>query len=325
VRLTQARPTDPEAHELYLKGRFHWNKGTEADLVAAIRDFESALVRDPGYAPAYAGIADAYVSLSDVYRPPYEVMPKAKAAATKALQLDETLADTHVSLANIQFDYDRDWAAAEREARRALELNPNSAGAHDLLGLYFTVLGRAAESAVETTRALELDPLSVTFTSDAGWGRLAARDYDHAIELFRKAVEIEPGFGFAHESMAIAYVQKRMCPEAIAVAEKGTQADDSPFVLATSGGVYAACGKSDRAREVLERFAGPYRSRYVCPYEIAIIHIGLGEMDDAFRSLEKGLLDRSVCIPFLKVDPRLDPIRSDPRYVELVRRLAFPP
>jgi TolB-like protein len=325
VRLTQARPIDPEAHELYLKGRFHWNKGTEADLVAAIRDFESALAKDPGYAPAYAGIADAFVSLSDVYRPPYEVMPKAKAAATKALQLDETLADTHVSLANIQFIYDRDWAATEREARRALELNPNSAGAHDILGLYFSVIGRAAESAAEATRALQLDPLSVTFTSDAGWGRLAARDYDKAIEFFRKAVEIEPGFGFAHESMAIAYVQKRMCPEAIAVAEKGTKADDSPFVLATSGGVYAACGKSDRAREVLHKLAGPYRDRYVCPYEIAIIHIGLGEKDEAFRSFEKGFQDRSICMPFFKVDPRLDPIRSDPRYADLVRRLAFPP
>jgi TolB-like protein/tetratricopeptide (TPR) repeat protein len=325
VRLTQARPTDPEAHELYLKGRFHWNKGTEADLVEAIRDFESALARNPGYAPAYAGIADAYASLSDVYRPPYEVMPKARAAATKALQLDETLADTHVSLANIQFNYDRDWAAAEREARRALELNPNSAGAHDILGTYFAVLGRAAESAAEAARCLELDPLSVVFTSDAGWGRLAARDYDHAIEFFRKAVEIEPGFGFAHEGMAIAYVQKGRCPEAIAVAEKGTQADDSPFVLATSGGIYAACGKSDRAREVLKKLAGPYRNRYVCPYEIAVIHIGLGEKDEAFRSFEKGLQDRSICMPFLKVDPRLDPIRSDPRYVELVRRLAFPP
>ncbi len=325
IRLTQARPIDPEAHELYLKGRFHWNKGTEGDLVAAIRDFEGALAKDPGYAPAWAGIADSYVSLSDVYRPPYETMPKAKAAATKALQLDETLADAHVSLANIQFNYDRDWAAAQREARRALELNPNSAGAHDILGLYFSVLGRAAESAAEATRALQLDHLSVTFTSDAGWGRLAARDYDQAIEFFRKAVEIEPGYGFAHESMAIAYVQKRMCPEAIAVAEKGTKADDSPFVLATSGGVYAACGKSDRAREVLDKLAGPYRDRYVCPYEIAIIHIGLGEKDEAFRSFEKALQDRSICVPFLKVDPRLDPIRSDPRYLDIVRRLAFPP
>ena len=324
VRLTQARSTDPEAHELYLKGRFHWNKGTEGDLVSAIQDFESALARDPGYALAFAGIADAYASLSDVYRAPYEVMPKAKAAATKALQLDETLADAHVSLANIQLIFDRDWAAAEREARRALELNPNSAGAHDLLGTYFAVLGRAAEGAAEAARSLELDPLSVVFTSDAGWGRLAARDYDHAIEFFRKAVEIEPGFGFAHEGMAIAYVQKRMCSEAIAVADKGTKADDSPFVLATSGGVYAACGKSDGAREVLEKLAGPYRNRYVCPYEIAIIHIGLGEKDDAFRSLEKALQDRSICVPYLNVDPRLDPIRSDPRYIDLVRRLAFP-
>ncbi len=241
------------------------------------------------------------------------------------MQLDESLADTHVSLANILFNYDRDWAAAEREARRALELNPNSAGAHDLLGLYFTVLGRAAESAAEATRALELDPLSVVFTTDAGWSRLAARDYDKAIEFFRKAVEIEPGFGFAHESMAIAYVQKGRCPEAIAVAEKGTKADDSPFALAMSGGIYAACGKSDRAREVLEKLAGPYRNRYLCPYEIAVIHIGLGEKDEAFRSFEKGLQDRSICMPFLKVDPRLDPIRSDPRYLDLVRRLAFPP
>ena len=289
MRLTQARPTDPEAHELYLKGRFHWNKGTEGDLVSAIQDFESALARDSGYALAFAGIADAYASLSDVYRAPYEVMPKAKAAATKALQLDETLADAHVSLANILFNYDRDWAAAEREARRALELNPNSAGAHDLLGSYFAVLGRAAESAAEAARSLALDPLSVVFTSDAGWGRLAARDYDHAIELFRRAVEIEPGFGFAHESMAIAYVQKHMCPEAIAVAEKGTKADDSPFVLATSGGVYAACGKSERAREVLAKLAGPYRNRYVCPYEIAIIHIGLGREGRSVPVARKGV------------------------------------
>ena len=323
VRLTRARPIDPEAHELYLKGRFHWNKATEGDLVAAIRNFDAALARDPGYAPAFAGIADAYVSLSDVYRAPYEVMPEAKAAATKALQLDDALADAHVSLANIRLFYDRDWSAAEREARRALELNPNSAGAHDLLATYFAVLGRGDENASEATRALELDPLSVVFTFDAGWGRLAARDYDRAIELFRRAVGIEPGYGFAHEGVAIANVLKNRCSEAIAAAEDGTRADDSPFVLATSGGVYAACGRRDSAREVLAKLAGPYRNRYVCPYEIAVIQIGLGEMDLAFKSLEKGLEDRSVCVPFLNVDPRLDPIRSDPRYPDLVRRLAL--
>ena len=324
VRLETARPVDPEAHELYLKGRFHWSKGSGSEILEAVRDFERSIAKDPAYAPSYAGLADSYIYLSDLYRPPFEVMPKAKAAATRALELDEALADAHVSLANIRFLFDRDWAGVESEARRALELKPNAAGAHDILGSYFGATGRATESAAEFDRALQLDPLSAPFRADAGWARVMARDYETAIGLFQRTVEIEPAFGFPYEGIAIARAQQARCPEAIAAAEKGTRADDSPFVLVMSGGVFAACGERERARGVLRTLAKDYRDRYVCPYEIGVVQIGLGETDDAFRSIARGIEDRSVCAPFLKNDPRMDPVRSDARYAALVKSLAYP-
>jgi tetratricopeptide (TPR) repeat protein len=220
--------------------------------------------------------------------------------------------------------YDWDWAGAAREAERALDLNPNSADAHAVKGNYFVVLGRGRESVTELNRALRLDPLSLGDNFAAGWAHYMAREYEPAIEQFRRTVEMEPSFGWAHEGLAITHVQLGRCPEAIAEAEKGANVDNSPLVLAMAGGVYASCERADAARDVLTKLAEISRTRYVCPYEIAIVQIGLGDKDEAFRYLEKGFRDRSVCMPFTKVDPRLDPIRSDPRYGELVRRLAFP-
>jgi eukaryotic-like serine/threonine-protein kinase len=326
VRLTKAKPVDPEVHELYLRGRFHWNRGTETELREAIADFERALAKDPAFAPAYSGLADAYAALSDVYRPPYEVMPKSRAAAVRALALDETLADAHVSLANVALNYEWDWALVEREVRRALELNPNSASAHDVRGLYLgIVLGRGPEALPEYRRALELDPLSLSVNFDAGWNRLMAREYDQAIGHFRRAAELEPTFGWAQAGLGVALLWKGKKAEAVAAADQALKVDDTPTVMATAAGVYAAAGRSDRAREVLARLAEISKARYACPYEVAIVHVGLGEKEEAFRWLEKGFRDRSLCMVMTRADPRIDPLRSDPRYADLVRRIGFPP
>ena len=324
ARLAKPQPVDPEVHRLYLQGRYHWNKGTEPEIRRAIELYERALARDPRSALAHAGIADAWASLTDHFLPPLETMPKAKAAAIRALELDETLAESHVALGNVSVLYDWNWSGAEIAYRRAIELNPSYAEAHLWYGHYLACVGRNAEAAAEMRKARELDPRSIAVHFNSGWTLLLAGRVDESIEMSRKAIELDPSFGFTRINLAIAYVEKGLLAEAVSEAERGTEQFDSPLARATAGSVFAAAGDRKRALRVLDELAAISGKRYVCPYEVALVHLGLGDRDEAFRWLEKGFRDRSVCMVYTKYDPRLRPLGTDPRYVDLVRRIGFP-
>jgi len=324
-RLARARPVDPQVHELVLRGRYTLsNAATEQDLRKAVSLFEQALAKDPANAAAYAGLAYCHIGFTDFYLPPWETMPRAKAAALRALEIDETLEDAHTALGGVSFAYDWNWTAAERELRRAIELNPNSAQAHDYFALYLSDVGRSEETLAEIRKARELDPLSVMIHVDAMNEFFGLHRYDEAVERGHMALELDPGNGNARAMLAIVLVQQGRLREAVAEAEKAIQSGDSPLVLATAGGVFPVAGDPGRGRRILGELAEISKKRYVCPYEIGVIHLGLGEKDEAFRWLEKGFNDRSICMQGTKQDPRLTPLHGDPRYEDLLRRLAFP-
>jgi serine/threonine-protein kinase len=323
--LTRGSPTNPEAYQLYLQGRYHWNRGTEQELKKSVEYYQQALTKDANYALAYAGLADAYSGFSDFYLAPRQVMPQAKKAAIKALEIDDTLAGAHTSLASININYDWDWSGAEREVQRAIELNPNSADAHSTYAVYLGRVGRMREFAVEIRRAEELDPLSPAIYRAGEVGYLLGRQYDRAVEQAQKAIEVQPDYFLAHTWLGVTYAQMGRLPEAVAEAEKGAQLTDSPLVHAFLGYTYAAAGKKAEARKIAEELAAKRAQRYVCPYEIGTIHLALGDRDEAFLWYEKAYEERSVCVPLMKFDPRLDAVHADPRYQDLIRRVGFPP
>src|SRR5215831_1847625 len=324
ARFEQARPVDPEVHTMYLKGRQHINMGVEKELREGIALFEQALARDPRNARSWAGLADAWTGLSDFYLPPREAMPKAREAAEKALALDDSLAEAHASLGLVYTLYDWRWADAEKELRRAITLNPGYAPAHDWYGNLLAMLGRNDEWPKESRLATELDPLSPAVHNDLGWNMVLARRPAEAVAPLRKAIEIAPDFGLPRAILAIGLAQTQHSAEALAEAHKATEVDQSPLVIAAAAGALAIAGDHGGARQVLAQLDEISRTHYVCPYEVGVVHIWLGEKDEGIRLLEKGYEVRSACMPFTKIDPRLDPIRSDPRYTDLVKRLAFP-
>ncbi len=328
AQLAGGRQVDPEVHRLTLQGRFHANQLTEEPLKKGIRYFEQAIARDPAFAPAYAGLAFAYASMSSYYLAPREVMPKAKEAALKAVQLDETLSDAHAWLGFVLTFYDWDWPAAERELKRALELNPSSADAHLVYGNYLMVMGRAAEAIEEMKRAQQLDPLSLPVRAGpagAAWVLVNARRYDEAIDQARRALEIDPKFAWAHSLLGIAYGQKGEFSRAIAAYEEGVRQDNSPMLKALLAYGYAQAGRRREAGPLLREIEDTYRTRYLCAYEIATVHLALGDKDRALEWLNKALGDRADCIPWMNVDPRLESLRSDPRFQEMLERVALAP
>ena len=324
LRLASARRVDPEAYEAYLRGRHSWEQGNEVDLKRSIEYYQQALTKDPNLALAYAGLADTYTALSDFYLPPRTVMPQATAAATKALQLDDTLAEAHNALAYIHCYYDWDWSASEREFKRALELNPNFADAHAGYAQFLAEMRRPGEARTEIIRAEQLSPFSEFAYGNGIWVGFLNRQYDEAIAQGRAGIKIDPHNASLHVSLGLAYAQKGQFPEAIAEGETGRKIDDSPLLFGFLGTIYATAGKRSEAQKVLATLKANMDRRYVCPYELGTISLGLGQKDEAFQWFEKGYQVRSVCMPILWTDPRLDSIRSDPRYQDLVRRLKFP-
>jgi serine/threonine-protein kinase len=323
-RLTSTRVVNPEAHEAYLKGRYYLNKAlTEEGIRKALEYFQQALDKDPTYAPGYAGLADCYSALPDFYLAPSETMPKAKQAAVKALELDETLAEAHNSLAFVSFIYDWDFVAAEREFKRAIELNPSEAPDHESYAIYLAAMGRFPEAMSEAKRAQELDPLSVATNAGPAYQLQWARQYDESIRQLHKVIDMEPNFWPAHMHLGLAYEGSGKFREAATELEKARQLSDSPLVLAMLGGVYAVSGRRAEAMKVLEELKKQAKQRFVCPYETGTVYVGLGETEEAFKWLEKGYQERSQCMVWTKTDPRLDPIRSDPRLADLMRRLGF--
>jgi len=326
-RLAGARAVNPEAHDAYLRGRYYWNKGERDDLEKAARYFEQALEKDPRYAPAYAGLAD-YYSVLPFYTSsqPDEVFPKAKAAVAKALELDDALAEAHGALAYIRTYYDWDWAGAEREFRRALALNPNDATLRHRYSRYLASLGRIEEALIEIKRARELDPLSLVIKANVGVIYYFGRQYDQAIEELRKVLEERPDFSTAHWGLGLAYEQKGMREQSLAEFEKAvTLSGRGTNAMASLGHAYAIWGKKREARKVLDELQGRAKKTNLSAYQIALVHLGLGERKQVMDALEKAFQERSTLLVYLKMDPRFDPLRSDPRFEDLLRRIGLPP
>jgi TolB-like protein/Tfp pilus assembly protein PilF len=326
AQLTRQRPVDPEAFQNYLRGQHFLNAATsEEDIRTAMSYFQATLARDPGSAFGHAGLANANEALADFYRAPREVIPVAEAEAAKALAVDNSLADAHAALGWAKFIYDWDWPVAEREFKRAIELNPGLAIAHDDYANFLLSFGRFDQSFAESRRATELDPLSVLVNMNRGFYYFMARDYNRAIEQEQRTLHFQPDCPNCDATLAMAYAEKGDKPHALVEAHKADRYSDSPLVRAEAGRVFAISG--DRADA--ERLAGELveltKKRFICPYEIATTYVGLGQIDEAFRWLEKGYQQRSVCMIFLKVDPRLDSIRGDPRYAALMNKVGFQP
>ncbi len=316
-----------EAYQLYLKGRFYWNKRTAEALKKATEYFNQAIEKDPSFALAYAGLADCYVVPANRL-PPREAMPKAKAAAMRALELDETLAEAHASLGRVLAAYDWNWTSAEKEYKRAIELNPSYAVAHQWYGGYFDAMGRHNEALAEEKRAQELEPLSLIINFELGVTYYYARDYDQAIEQFRKTIELDQNFPPPHYFLPAAYQQKGMYGEAIAEFKKAvplTRGSEWAPSKAGLGHVYAASGKKSEARTFLDELKHASEKEYVPANSIALIYAGLGEKDQAFAWLDKGYEQRAFQMQWLKIEPRWDSLRSDPRFQDLMRRIGLSP
>jgi serine/threonine protein kinase/tetratricopeptide (TPR) repeat protein len=320
--LTRNYTDNSEAYQLYLKGRFFWNKRTPDSVRKATEYFEQAIQKDPGFALAYTGLADSYVVPANRIEP-HVAMPKAKTAALQALAIDETLAEAHTSLARVLQVYDWDWTEAEKEFKRAIELNPRYAVAHQWYGGYLERTGRVNEAISERKLAIELDPLSTITIFELGSNYLYSRKYDQAIAQFQRALELDPDFPAAHQFLPLAYVQKGMYEEALA---KIREAPDGAGLNITGmpGYVYAVSGRISDARKELEELKRRRKTEYITAVSLAYICVGLGERDEAMSWLEKGFEERAFQMQFLKVDPRLDNLRDDPRFKELVRKIGFP-
>lgn len=324
--LVKRHTGNTEAYQLYLKGRYFWNKRTEDGYKRAIEYFEEAIEKDQGYAQAYAGLADSYAllgSMGNAVLPRSEAMPRARVAAEKALLIDETLAEAHASLAFVRMHYEWDWPGAEREFKRAIELNPSYATAHHWYAYYLMARGRTDESLAEIKRAQEIDPLSLIINTDVGEMYFFARQYDRAIEQCQKTRELDPNFDLAVRLLGWAYLQKGMHQEAITELQRAVHLSegrrDSTALL---GYAYAVVGRRDEAKKILSELKEMEKVSYVAPFEISLVYTGLNEKDQAFTWLEKAYDDRSGSLILLNADPASDGLRSDPRFADLVRRVG---
>ena len=324
--LVKRHTEDFAAYNLYLKGRYFWNKRTETGYLKSLEYFRQAIDKDPSYGLAYAGVADCYDLLGWYgYLAPQEAFPRARTAAEKARELDDTLAEAHASLGWISANYDWDWAAAEQQYKRALELNPSYATAHQWYSEFLTYMGRHDGSIAEGHKALELDPLSLIINNDLGQVYYFARRYDEAIAQLRKTLEMDPIFAVAHFFLALALAQKSMFDEAIEEAQKAMSlaGEGDTLILSHLGIIYALSGREKKARQVLAKLDEFSEDKYVSPFPVALIHTALGDGDKAFERLEKACEERDHWIETLKVHPALDGLRQDERYRSLLERTGL--
>jgi eukaryotic-like serine/threonine-protein kinase len=321
--------TNPQAYELYWKGRYHWNQRKPEDINQAIKYFQEAIKLDPQYALAYTGVADCYVLGNVLQMPPRQSMPIATEAAKKALAIDNQLAEAHTSLAKIKLSYEWDWGGAESEFKQAIQLNPGYATAHQWYGVYLSELGRHDESIRERTTAQDLDPLSLSISTGLGRALFWARRYDEAIQHLLATVPKDQNYGDTYWSLGLAYEQKRQYSDAINSFQRAVElsrtadfSEGKPEMLAALGHAYALAGKQTEARAILDQLKSISASqRYVSPYGVSLIYVALNEKDAAFQSLEQAFQERDENFIHLRVDPRLDPIRSDSRFQDLLKRV----
>ncbi|HSS43714.1 MAG TPA: tetratricopeptide repeat protein, partial [Thermoanaerobaculia bacterium] len=290
----------------------------------AFEYFHQAIEIDPTYALAYAGLTVACWDVSNLQKAPRDVMPQAEAAARRAVEIDDELAEAHASLALVEMAYDWDRPAAEKEYRRAIELKPGYASVHQWYGWHLALLGRLDESIAEMKRAQRLDPLSGEISSYVGLSLYWARDYSKAIEQLRKSLELDPGSWFSHSLLGWAYLQNGQTSEAFAEIQRSRQLDDNQWALADLGHAYAVSGKRAEAEGVLRELKERAKRGYVSKYLVARIYAGLGEKDTAFGLMEKAFEDRDESETWLRVDPMMDSLHSDARYADLLRRLGLP-
>jgi TolB-like protein/DNA-binding winged helix-turn-helix (wHTH) protein/Tfp pilus assembly protein PilF len=326
ARKPAASPSSYEAYDDYLKGRYFWNKRTTAGFQQAAEYFQQAIAKEPNYARAHAGLADTFALMSVWGKvPPNGFMPKARATALRALQIDDTLAEAHASLALITENYDWDWQTAEKEYRRAIELDPNYATVHQWYAEYLTWLGRFDEAFRESERARQLDPLSLIIATDYGASLYFSRQYDRAIEQLRAVLTMEPSFPRAHMVM-YAHVEKGMFAEALDDIEKRRRIDDTPYLWAEQAYVYGRSGQQEQARNALKKFEEWNRRGQSLPTpEILMAYVAVNRKEEAFAWLQKASLEHSSVLTTLKVEPGVDPLRSDPRFQALLRRVGLSP
>jgi len=321
AKVTKTYTTSPEAYQLYLKGNFYRTKYTEEGYQKAVECYQKALEIDPNYPLAYHGIAASFDFANDWYLAPKEATPKAKAAAIKALQLDDSLAETHYLLGKIIFWYDWDWPAAEREWRRAHELDPTYP---DTYPVYLAAVGKFDEALKAQETILQRLPLDLNMNMDNAGILLFAGQADRSIEQSRRALELDPNYGWAYQSLGLAYERKKQYSEAIAALEKACSVDNSPWNLGFLGAVYGIAGQNTDAKRVLEELKELSKHRYVSPYNIAIVYAGLNERDQVFEWLQKAYDARSLGMTLLKAEAIFDNLRADPRYKDLLKRMNLP-
>ncbi|HEX2061715.1 MAG TPA: protein kinase [Thermoanaerobaculia bacterium] len=311
-----------EAYQLYLKGRYHWNKRTEESLRKGIQFFREAIESDPSFASAYAGLADSFITLAtNIPLPPHEAMPKAKAAAMRAIEIDDGLAEAWASLGAVRWWFEWDWNGAEEAYRRAIELNPNYAMAHDGYAMLLAARGRSSEAIEQIAKAADLDPLSLIIAVHAGWPFYFAHDFESAIRRFRKALELDEKFIPAHGWLGMALGQQRRYDEAIDAFHRALEVDHIPILTAMLAHTHAIAGHTEAARALLADLTALAKTRYISPYDIAVIHAGLGDTAAALAQLNAALEDRSAWMVFLDADPRLDVLRGEPEFARLAAAL----
>src|SRR5579864_8753606 len=327
-RLAKAPAVSPEAYENYLKGLYYWNKRSDENLTRAITYFERATALDPQYALAYAGLSDCYAIISaEIFgtMPASEAAPKAKAAALRALELDPTLVEAQTSLATEKFNYDWDWNGAAEGFAKAIQRNPSYATAYQRYSLYLMAMGRPADSFDQINKARELDPLSISINFSLGWRLYMARQYDRAIQQLRNTLEMDPSYELPHLVLGLSYAQKGDFDLAIPEVRKAVElSHGTPLMISALANAYARSGNKVEAEKLLTELVSQSKKQYVSPYYFAVVYVGLGEHERALDWLERAFADRSNGLVFLKVEPELDDLRANRRFVALAPKLNFP-
>jgi tetratricopeptide (TPR) repeat protein len=320
-QLTKRYTDNAEAYQLYLRGRYYWNKRTPESVKKSLEYFQQAIEKDPGYALAYAGVADSNAVGGGTYLglPPSEARQKAKAAAKMALEIDNSLAEAHTTLADGLSYYDWDFPKADEEFKRAIEANANYPTAHQWYAEYLSAMGRHEQAIAEAKRALELDPFSVAINGGLGDAFFYARKYDQAIEQMQKTVQMDPNFAAGHWDLGAAYMAKKRYSEAVAEWQKWLTGEGDAPMSAALGEAYKTSGITGAEQKLIEYLVKKRR-----PFAVAVHYAALGKRDDAIDWLEKAYAVRAGRIIDLKTEPALDPLRSDPRFQALVRRMNFP-
>jgi len=325
-RVAKQYTENPEAYQLYLKGRYFWARFSPADHQKAAEYFNQAIAKDPTYALAYSGLGDTYgASAVNGWLVPTEAYPKAMAAVKKALELDDTLAEAHCTLGAMTMFYLFDWATAEREYQRAIELNPNYATTYEVYSYLLSATGRFNESLAISKRGLNADPLSIPLSNDVAGSYYMARRYDEALTQIQESIRTDPNRNDTYLALGGIYEQKGMYDEAIAAYKKQIgNSERTSAILGVLGHAYAASGRRGEALKILDELKAMSKDKYASPYDLAILYTGLGDKDQAIAQLNRAYEERAGWIISLKYEPMFDPLRSDPRFTQLVSRLNLP-